>query len=124
MSNDNQQKTNSGAIFRNERKQQPNHPDYQGACEIGTPPVSYWISMWCKEAGPQSKNPGQRFFSLAFTPKDAPRAAVAPRDDDMAPTPVAGAPKQETPPIPYRETKPAAPLSQVEKELDSADAPF
>ena len=112
----------TGFLARNERKSKPTDPDFSGSMEVAG--IQYWLAGWTQEGKPGGKMEGKRFFSLKLTPKDAPRAAVAPRDDDMAPTPVAGAPKHETPPIPYRETKPAAPLSQVEKELDSADAPF
>ena len=88
--------SNSGMLSRNERKQQPNHPDFTGQCEVGG--ISYWISAWTKEAGPQSKMPGKRFFSLSFKPKDtAPQQHAEPREDDMAPTPVA-APAATTPP--------------------------
>lgn len=66
--------TNSGLLARNERKQQPNHPDFTGQCEIGNPPVSYWISGWVKEGKPGSKMENKKFFSLAFKPKDPPAA--------------------------------------------------
>ena len=119
-----EQKTNQGAIFRNERKQQPNHPDYQGACEIGDPPVAYWVSCWSKESGPQSKNPGTRFLSLAFTPKDKPAGGTTTTTtmaDDMAPTPIAAG---ATPAPAQARVAPPAAKSQVDAELDEANTPF
>lgn len=61
---------NSGMLARNERKVQPNHPDFTGQCEIGG--VQYWISGWVKDGKQGSKMEGKRYFSLAFKPKDAP----------------------------------------------------
>lgn len=53
---------NSGSLFRNDRKEKPNHPDYRGEVMVGG--VVYWISAWLKE-GKSGK-----FFSMAFQPKD------------------------------------------------------
>lgn len=55
--------TNSGALFKNDRKQNDKHPDYNGSLNVdGT---DYWLSGWLKE-----KN-GKKFFSLSVKPKDA-----------------------------------------------------
>lgn len=62
-----EQRDNSGTLGRNDRKTQPNHPDHKGKCMVDG--VEYWVSAWIK-AGPTGK-----FFSLSFTPKDAPPAA-------------------------------------------------
>lgn len=59
--------TNSGALFPNE-KTKDSHPDYRGTINIDG--KDYWISGWIKVSGPNSKNPGQKFMSLAATPKD------------------------------------------------------
>lgn len=58
MSND-----NSGAIFRNKRKEKDSHPDRTGQCVING--VEYWISGWMKE-----KN-GEPYMSIAFKEKEA-----------------------------------------------------
>jgi hypothetical protein len=61
----------TGVLFKNDRKEQPNHPDRKGSALIGG--VEYWVAGWLKEG----KN-GQ-FLSLAFTVKDAkPESKPAP----------------------------------------------
>jgi hypothetical protein len=55
-------KDNSGILSRNQRKEQPSHPDHTGSATING--VEYWISAWVKD-GTRGK-----FFSLAFKPKD------------------------------------------------------
>lgn len=49
--------------------------------------VEYYVSAWIKECGPQTKTPGVKFMSLAFTPK-------AKKDDAYS----APAPGQVNPP--------------------------
>lgn len=54
--------TNSGVIFKNDRKNKDSHPDYNGSVNVeGT---DYWISLWVKE-GQKGK-----FFSASLTPKE------------------------------------------------------
>jgi uncharacterized protein (DUF736 family) len=55
--------TNSGALFRNDRKESDKHPDYRGELNVGG--VEYWVSAWLKTSGK-----GTKFMSLAVTPKD------------------------------------------------------
>lgn len=63
--------TNRGALFRNTRKEQPNHPDHTGSINIQG--REYWLSAWVKDG----KN-GGRFFSLSAKPKDATGSAPQP----------------------------------------------
>lgn len=54
--------TNRGVLFKNDRKEQDNHPDYKG--QINVDGKDYWLSAWIKtsEKG--------RFQSLSVKPKD------------------------------------------------------
>ena len=61
-----EERDNSGSLFRNDRATTDKHPTHKGKARIGG--VDYWVSGWVKEAGPNAKNPGQKFFSLAFDP--------------------------------------------------------
>lgn len=54
-----------GALFVNERKQQPSHPDYKGSL-ADADGREYWVSAWIKTP----RNGGEDFISLALTPKD------------------------------------------------------
>lgn len=68
--------TNSGALFKNDRKEKESHPGYTGTVNIEG--KEYWISAWVKD-GAKGK-----FFSLAFKPKDGQRQqapAPAPASD-------------------------------------------
>jgi uncharacterized protein (DUF736 family) len=53
----------SGALFKNARKESERQPDYKGSCEIDG--SEYWISAWIKES-----KKGEKFMSLAFSPKE------------------------------------------------------
>jgi hypothetical protein len=75
--------TNSGVLFKNDRKEKPTHPDYTGS--INFEGTDCWLSAWVKE-----KN-GKKFFSLSVKPKDGTprkpaRTEQVPRDDDYRDT--------------------------------------
>ena len=58
--------TNSGALFKNDDKDEshPNWPDYNGTIDVdGT---EYWIKAWLKTA----KKTGRKFMSLSVEPKE------------------------------------------------------
>ncbi len=59
MSYDN---TNSGVLFKNDRKESAKHPDYQG--NINVDGVEFWLSAWIKE-GQKGK-----FMSLSVKKKE------------------------------------------------------
>lgn len=59
--------TNSGALFKNDRKETASHPDYKG--QINVNGVDYWLSAWIK---PMKNDPEKRFMSLSVKPKEAP----------------------------------------------------
>lgn len=53
---------NSGTLFKNDRKEEERHPDYQGDCLIDG--KAYRMSAWIKRK--EGKPP---FMSFSFTPK-------------------------------------------------------
>lgn len=55
---------NRGAIFKNEDKQQDNHPDYKGSLNVNG--VDLWVSGWLKT----SEKTGKKFMSLSVKPKE------------------------------------------------------
>lgn len=58
-----ERRNGDGVLFKNDRKQQDNQPDYTGNCLING--VEHDIGAWVKE----SKNTGKKFFSLSIRPK-------------------------------------------------------
>jgi len=79
-----EQKDNSGAIFKNTRKQNESSPPLTGNAVIGG--VEYWVSAWSKT----DKN-GEKWVSMAFKPKNPTAAQKQPAvvaddlDDDLIP---------------------------------------
>jgi hypothetical protein len=59
---------NKGAMFKNSRKTPRKHPDYTGTIDVdGT---EHWISGWINEAGPNARNPGQKYLKLSISEKE------------------------------------------------------
>jgi hypothetical protein len=69
-------KNNSGSLFRNNRKEQPNHPDHTGTALIDG--VEYFINAWVKEG----KN--GKYFSFSFRPKNPPAEKARPDESSAA----------------------------------------
>jgi uncharacterized protein (DUF736 family) len=73
--------TNSGALFKNAKKQKDTQPDYRGSLNVeGT---DYWISAWLK-----TSKKGEKFMSLAVTlqdeqKQDKPKQEAPSFDDDL-----------------------------------------
>lgn len=75
-------KDNSGVLFRNDKKDTPNHPDYKGGLTVNG--QEYWLSAWIKE-GKSGK-----FMGLALSPKEpiakpSERSKATNFDDDSMP---------------------------------------
>lgn len=123
--------SNSGTLYRNDRKELTKHPDYKGKGEVDnvcTCPncghswkvaVKFWISAWLKTAKDGSKNAGQKFFSFAFQNqvKDDPGAY---RPARSGATPAASSTPTQTG-RPSRSVAPPPPTST--EQLDE-DVPF
>lgn len=80
-----EQRDNSGSLFKNDKKESENHPDYNGSAMVNGSEV--WMSAWLK-----TSTSGKKFMSFSFKPKDQqaakPVAKSAPKaepdfDDDM-----------------------------------------
>ena len=65
---------NSGAVFKNDRKEQEKQPDYKGSLTVNG--SEYWISAWLNE----SKN-GQKYMGLKVNLKEQQQAPAAPKND-------------------------------------------
>ena len=56
--------TNRGSLFKNAKKEEDRHPDYNGSINVDG--MEFWLNAWIKE----SKKDGTKFFSLSVKPKE------------------------------------------------------
>lgn len=57
--------TNSGVLFRNDRKDSDAHPDYTGKIDING--QQFWLSAWLNEQL-KGENAGRKYFSIKARP--------------------------------------------------------
>jgi hypothetical protein len=55
-------RNNTGALFRNERKETEKHPDYKGNITVDN--QEYWFSAWIREGA------GGKYLSCAVSPRE------------------------------------------------------
>ena len=58
-----QQKDNSGALFKNDKKESDSHPDYKGSAMIDG--SDYWVSGWIN-----TSNAGTKYMKFSYSPKE------------------------------------------------------
>jgi hypothetical protein len=61
----------NGALFKDDKKEKPSHPDYKGDATIKG--RKFWVSAWIKT----SEKSGLKFMSLAF--REAEPATAKPK---------------------------------------------
>lgn len=73
-----------GALFKNDRKETEQHPEYTGSCEING--QKYWVSAWIDTIkGGESK--GKKYMSLKFALKTDRESSGPNAASQRAPTP-------------------------------------
>ena len=68
--------TNSGVLFRNDKKQSDKHPDFNGS--INSDGRDYWLSAWVNET-----KDGKKYFKLSLTAKDGQKQAAPQQQDNF-----------------------------------------
>lgn len=80
MSSDDYDNTNSGALFKNDRRTNDRQPHYRGEQNVACPhcgaKTEFWLSSWVKDM-----KKGGKFMSLALTAKDDPKPPASDGDD-------------------------------------------
>jgi hypothetical protein len=71
----NAQRDNSGILFKNDRKEQESHADYNGTATING--EEFWMNAWLK------KGAKGKFMSFSFRPKTAKQEKPPSRRDAM-----------------------------------------
>ena len=58
---------NRGVLFKNDKKETDNHPDYKGRIDVNG--QEYWLSAWIKER----KGTNQKYMSLSVGDRVEPK---------------------------------------------------
>jgi len=74
----------TGALFKNDQKEDETHADFNGSAKIGG--VEYWVNAWTKTY--KKDGVERKYFSLSFRPKigqvkSPVKPAVADMDSDI-----------------------------------------
>ncbi len=69
--------TNRGALFKNERKEQPTHSDYNGTINVDG--KEFYLNAWLKES-----QAGKAYMSLSVKAKDATKSNGSPASPTIA----------------------------------------
>ena len=64
-----ERKDMTGSLFKNDRKETDNHPDYKGSALING--VDHWLDAWINTG-----QDGSKYMSLKMKPKEAQRTGV------------------------------------------------
>ena len=70
--------TNSGALHKNDKGDNPKRPDYKGSLDVGG--QEFWVSAWIKKS-----KAGNKYMSLSVEAKEAKQmqaASPAPANND------------------------------------------
>jgi hypothetical protein len=70
-----EQRDMSGSLFRNDKRESENQPNMKGSAMIDG--AEFWVSAWTK-----TSKTGEKWVSLAFTPKEARAAKPEPAATD------------------------------------------
>jgi uncharacterized protein (DUF736 family) len=74
-----EQRLNSGAIFKNTKKEKETQPDYNGAIDVNG--KEFRIALWVKDS-----KAGNKFFSVAISEPQVHTASLDPvKDEDDLP---------------------------------------
>jgi uncharacterized protein (DUF736 family) len=65
----------SGALFKNDKGDNPKRPDYKGSYTDGEG-HEFWVSAWVKDS-----QKGEKFMSLSMQPKEAKPEAHTPKQE-------------------------------------------
>jgi hypothetical protein len=83
-----EQRANTGALFKNERRETDSHPNAQGSATITCPHCGaegkHWLSAWTNTIQ-QGDKAGDRYQKLSFKAQDNQPGAAAPRDRQPPP---------------------------------------
>jgi hypothetical protein len=69
--------TNRGALFKNERKEQPTHSDYNGTINVDG--KEFYLNAWLKES-----QAGKAYMSLSVKAKDAAKSNGLPASPEIS----------------------------------------